>query len=125
MSKTEKLLAVLDMPENEQWRWVCGQDLWKYFTIHIAGTVENKTFLADLAFRMRDEARETKEKWWAYSESCEQVANYRLENQWKDTAEINGKYLTDCFAIWIYLADPIDQIIAALIAKPKEAEDGK
>ena len=116
MSKTEKLLAVLDMPEEKQ--------------ISFLENYPDECFLADetladLAFRLRDEARETKEKWWAYSESCEQVANYRLENQWKDTAEINVKYLTDCFAIWIYLADPIDQIIAALIAKPKEAEDGK
>ena len=85
----KKLLAVLDMSEDEQWDWVFSQ--------HAEVIDSGDESLADLAFRLRDETVSTDYKSW-----CEAV-DVVLENSARGH--------------WIDFSRPIDWIIAALIAK--------
>ena len=120
MAKKDELLKVLDMTEGEQWKWVSDNLLhwdcdhgWYYKQSPIEG-------IADLAFRLRDEARKTNFKAWIkaiyliasiinhspitdYGEECVPIA----VEQWAQHIILNqGEY--PLLIIWI---------IAALSAK--------
>jgi len=103
MSKIDELLAVLDMPEDEQIIW-CAKN---------AGYDLLDSTLADLAFRLRDEVKK-------------QGLNLQYYNaaQWvmyKATGSHNhGDYKDKWFS---YNAQPIHWIIAALIAKELAKEN--
>ena len=104
MSK-DKLLAVLDLSEDEQWEW-----LWKNRQLtHISWnmTATRNMILADLAFRLRDEVFQKGQR-YAYNNALEEVYEYEKELDKKGTDK----------AGWgIYWSQPIHWIIAALIAK--------
>lgn len=112
----QELLKVLDMSEDEQWTWL-GENY--YSATERPDTYYSDT-LADLAFRLRDEARKTKDTWWAYWDACKEVIDYNWERKWADKQKINNVPMSEYMAIWIVLSDAIDQIIAALIALEKK-----
>lgn len=96
--KTKELLAVLDMSKEDQSLWL----------IYHEG-IEPTESLADLAFRLRDEAVRINQ--WIYSEVirdiCRKTNSPKADN-------------CSCFdaAMWAEIeAQPIVWIIAALIAK--------
>ena len=95
--KKEELLKVLDMSEDEQWEW-CIQN-----TKHIGES------LADLAFRLRDEAVAKN-----HADFHNAIYNIMVK------VEGDNKWAT---AFWgECLAKPIHWIIAALIAKEQDNE---
>lgn len=98
MSKIDELLAVLDMTKAEQYGWAVDK-----YPEYLAKYPQKS--LADLAFRLRDEA--CKISCEKYHESLESVYNYHgIQKQCQS------------FYGWLmYRIEPIDWIIAALIAK--------
>lgn len=113
-----KLLKVLDMTEGEQHQAICkyawhhrkeSSILADYHREHKGGYME--TSLADLAFRLRDEAVENREFMWACAKVYNKAWKYKLEPHEVDAPTI---------AMWVWFANhakPIHWIIAALIAK--------
>lgn len=102
MTKDEKikdLLAVLDMPREEQQKW------WEdnYGEKFGCGNC-----LPDLAFRLRDEARKQDAGEFRYA--CEKVYDYVLPV----IGIVEGW--------WCYESQPIHWIISSLIAKVKDDE---
>lgn len=96
MTKTEKLLAVLDLPEKEQV---------DYLFLHDYDLDES---LADLAFRLRDEVLESESGTLHWV-----MAMFDVYMKMTGSKLLNWK--------WGYVkAKPIHWIIAALIAKHKE-----
>jgi len=87
-----ELLKVLDMTEEEQWDY-----LWR---------VKKYVFrsLADLAFKLRDEAKE----YTGWGKALEIVSDYWMRQN-KTVMTLSG--------FWIHKSRPIHWIIAALIAK--------
>lgn len=64
--KIKDLLKVLDMPEDEQWEWViAGEKVIKYFPDDDIFIGDPQKYLADLAFRLRDEAISEDSDSWA------------------------------------------------------------
>jgi len=129
--KKDKLLAVLDMTEDEQRAWVCGNNLLqKHRTICNDDLIydwEHRTeSLADLAFRLRDEADNVN-----YERAIHLVEFYergKKRGWWnKDSLAYWFKYedaLRTTIEEWlIHETKPIHWIIANLIAK--DAKDGK
>ncbi len=108
---TEKeLLAVLDLPENEQWRWAITnladydpeyKNDWRFPPKYCSKTIHS---LADLAFRLRDEADEFD---WQYG--MERVFQHCFPDRWGIPEDIYGWFAST--------AKPTHFIIAALIAK--------
>lgn len=94
-----ELLKVLDLPEEEQWPWLWAEGIW----------TKAEESLADLAFRLRDEAYSycNSEVWEL---AVTKVAN-RAFGDWL------GYDLLNVQGTWICLAQPIHWIIAAVIAK--------
>jgi len=114
-SEIDKLLAVLDMTEEEQCRWLAEYfkaeyyktDEWPqyygYCDIFINNTFPSrKVILADLAFKMRNEA--VKKDITKYMDAENIVKSYVL-------LKTRTKF------IWSYDSQPIHWIIAALIAQ--------
>lgn len=126
--KIKELLAVLDMPEEKQWTylakkglmshsWEDAQDIkleiptWRWES-SFGRKVKDKfrAVLADLAFRLRDEA----------------VVEY--EGSWGQATSLVYKYITGAKdklltgAWFLCTAQPIHFIIAALIAKELAAD---
>ena len=107
ISAIEKLLAVLDMTEEEQTSYLIEvaennlDDEWwnKYFYGHIS--------LADLAFRMRDEANRLK------------TLKYAQRKVWEKTEYEKAQPFKPMNPMvwWLDFSQPIHWIIAALIAK--------
>jgi len=96
-------LKILDMSEDEQWKW-CVKN------VKAAGES-----LADLAFRLRDEVCSDPNGIDKYKQALHLI--YRT---WLDKQSDKARLIVT-FNIWlIAFADPIDEIIAALIAKEKE-----
>ncbi len=96
----QELLKVLDLPEWEQRKW---------FWIHtITDSIYSKKDLANLAFRLRDEAEE-------FELICgiEKVFQYCCSPEEYDFAE-------DAYKWFATEAKPIHWIIAALIAKEQK-----
>lgn len=100
MSKgIDELLAVLDMPENEQNKY-CWHNLPR----------KSWESLADLAFRLRDEM-------W-----IEDAFGDALVLIYKKCSDVVAN-VTDCFAWFVLNAQPIHWIIAALITKQLAKEN--
>ena len=95
------LLQVLDMSEEEQWKWVSKQ--WQKFSIDPSWQTKEyqNMALADLAFRLRDETIEKDLDW-----------DDALVLVWEKLGR-SMKYQ----AFSKYYAQPIHWIIAASIAK--------
>ena len=106
MTKTKELLAVLDMPEEEQWEWALVNNHRKTY----------RESLSDLAFRLTPEGGE---EWmdakilvWEYRNPEEkQIEEYKFRklnsaNDWFMSSE----------------ATATDRVIAALIAKQEAKE---
>lgn len=109
MSKTEELLAVLDLTRQEQWEWLEAKfsetdDLHCCLGTPICFTGEQD--LANLAFRLRDEMFSSAKGKAAWCRGCRIV--------------IKAANNSDEFPVW---SQPIHWIIAALIAKHKEKPD--
>lgn len=107
MDKTEELLAVLNLPEEQH--IVKLLDLGaitsdEYDAVE-SGRIKADMLLADLAFRLRDEVSKT--QYW-------QEAKYRVGNK-----VFGGyhEYKQDHESTWDEEAQPIHWIIAVLIAK--------
>jgi len=100
------LLKVLDMSEKEQRKWLLVNSF-KERMPHES--------LADLAFRLRDEVCSDPNGIDKYKQALHLI--YRT---WLDKQSDKARLIVT-FTIWlIAFADPIDEIIAALIAKDKE-----
>ena len=94
--KTKELLAVLDLPEGEQWIWVSENYKDKFWS------------LADLAFRLRDEAANMR-----YSKLVSAMEKVAMKS-----AKALTSYDMEGFNEWFAMvAKPIHWIIAALISK--------
>lgn len=118
MDRIKELLAVLDMEEESKWEWLykyadendlLGIEPWHNFCItwKMSDVVLIKCSLADLAFRLRDEAVEKHPFGW-------QPAKYKVgEKVWGGYHD----YIRDHGSVWDEQAQPIHFIIAALIAK--------
>ena len=106
MTEQEKILAVLDMSEEEQksWCWFNIENE-QYYTSR-----KRDINLADLAFRLRDEV-----DFNIYLEELEVV--YHL---WQKRGTIDEQMENNLITFTCWLAiyiTPIDRIIAALLAK--------
>lgn len=108
MTKTEELLAVLDLPENEQWNWLVKNNIGGLAVGEVA-------HLADLAFRLRDEAAID---WTNYCEAMTTIWAYWCKSTWADrkTKGEDKKHIK-YRKFWMLHSQPIHWIIAALIAK--------
>jgi hypothetical protein len=107
MTKIDELLAVLDMPEDEQIKWVdshIGRRV-----IYQNGIAWYRESLADLAFKERDEAVKTNRQF--YEEGLYLVSQKR----WIDYQVM--KNINIIYEEWCLYATPIEIIIAAQIAK--------
>lgn len=102
----KELLAVLDMSEEGQWRWLTDpdrEDFWPHISIFIE---RREWYLADLAFRLRDEVK--------YIHRCSFVRAVLLVF----SHYFKKKPQDDTLWRWFSReANPIHWIIAALIAK--------
>lgn len=99
--KINELLAVLDLTEEEQWKWATARanEFWPDEDIFY-GYPEK--YLADLAFRLRLKPSRK------YHDALVKV----YEHLWMH-GKVHGDYVN-----WLeYSITPIDRIIAALIAK--------
>jgi len=123
MTKKEQIkevLAVLDMPEKKQCRWICDyfneqwkEDLWwreygarRGILLHNAYP-GRKTILADLAFKMRDKIKRDESAIKFYS-AFRKVAK-----------KVQGRFLNNddrLLLFIIYNAQPIHWIVASIIA---------
>ena len=107
----QKLLAVLDMSEDEQ-------DYWTVENTDRGIRGGNYESLADLAFRLRDEIR-SKVNYSCWMNAKETVAKaIWSKHKWHKRGSY--KYLTSIYTFWTNQAQPIHWIIAALIAKDKD-----
>jgi len=104
--KVDKLLAVLDLPEEEQIAYLiedaiidCQDDL--------AYEPTPTESLADFSFRLRNEISKNDIN-FLWKEGCESVYEYC----YKESDEYSS-----FDAWWLYISQPIHWIIAALIAK--------
>ncbi len=117
MSKTEELLKVLDMPEDEQFNWVKENAGMKgYITKGGINRISTES-LADLAFRLTPEGgkewMDAKILVWEHRNPEEkQVFEYRFRKR----NDANDWFMSN-------EATAMDRVIAALIAKPKEKAD--
>jgi len=94
-NQISNLLKVLDMPEEKQQKW------WQ---IHYGESYGCRNCLKGEAFRLRDEA--CKESCETYYEALEVVYNYRIKDKH-----------CSFYAFQTYQIQPIEMIIAAMIAK--------
>lgn len=107
--KIQELLAVLDMPEKEQWSWALVN---KHRNTY-------RESLADLAFRLRDEAVDKKLK--CFMSDCwymalQDVYEYEFERGRTEPKIHEADWL-------VAVGQPIHWIIAALIAKELNKEN--
>ena len=118
----QELLAVLDMSEDEQIDFLYEKELIdqsEYNAIISSCTEEQKEYyinriLADLAFRKRDEVCSDPDGIDKYKRVLHLIYRNWLDKQ----SEIAQSIVT--FSVWlIAFKEPIDMIIAALIAKGK------
>ncbi len=118
MSRTKELLAVLDMDEEEQLKWLINRDIIKnhWVTTGSQNPIIDES-LADLAFRMRDEAVKECDKtkkafiFQAFIRVYAYSANIDLKNDYTLADSLDMEY-------WVTLyAQPIHWIIAALIVE--------
>lgn len=119
MSKIDKLLKVLDMPENKQLVFV--NNLWQNRQISqeydlspdihgkLKMTFQNRVMLADLAFRLRDEVKDHKR------------ARHLVYRHLIKLGKIPKLMCNCCYQPWwdwwVDSSQSIHWIIAALIAK--------
>jgi hypothetical protein len=112
--KIKELLAVLTMPEKEQAKKLAklySQDNDGNLIFYPVEKIAQRTFLADLAFRLRDEI------WSDYPPFTDK------QHCWYNAlTEINKKIHTSHWlggekSWWMEYAQPIHWIIAALVAK--------
>lgn len=108
----QKLLAVLKLKEDEQYRWCEKQGLFNFRKPPNEVECSCKAFLsiseslADLAFRLRNEAKPLN-----YHKAIMEVYRYRCKHDKKTPPQITfGHWLVEYITA-------IDMIIAALIAK--------
>lgn len=113
MTKDE-LLAVLDLSEEEQWIWL--REVY-YNTAEHPDNYYSDT-LADLAFRLRDEAIKNNSDAWAKAcwqiHQCDSLGEIKYPNIYDTKVLMNSEYwvLTQKAIYWIITA-----LLAALIAK--------
>ena len=102
----EDLLAVLDMSEEEQRKWV-HFTLYDYYRGYTdSPLIQTEHILADLAFRLRDEMCKEIGGCEKYYAGLEAIYKYRGIK----------KQCQSFYAFLTYRLQPIDMIIAALIA---------
>ena len=110
------LLKVLDISEDEQQMiWLIKKEVMVGAVLQCKGGSElpcPSESLADLAFRLRDEARKCSDE--ALAEAWAMIYHYDCP----DKRNTDG----DVYIWWIWNAKPIHWIIAALIAKDKNNE---
>ena len=112
-AKIKELLAVPDLTEEEQWAF-----LRKYVDpVYEMGSycpTHRKMYLADLAFRLRDEANDDvallEGQRWVY------LAHHYKSEHWDDFKKTTSFAESQCW-FGYKEAQPIHWIIAALIAK--------
>ena len=109
------LLKVLDMSEDEQWKW-----LWENRQLTHIGwnmTATRNMILADLAFRLRDESmRENSDNWALACWYVQQwISFHKIETY--ESPDLDGLLNADHE---ILSKSPIHWIITARIAKEKE-----
>ena len=109
------LLKVLDMSEDEQFKWLCDKgitdgSLARSQITHKIVTRWIRIEFADLAFRFRDKVCNPK----TYTRCCE---NYHEALEVVYNHRIKDKQCCSLYAWQAYQIRPIDMIIAALIAK--------
>jgi hypothetical protein len=101
--KIDEILKMLELPEEEQMNWL-SRNTEISFKSHLTG----EESLADLAFRLRDEA------WCGCSEGVWAAAITKVARQafgdWIESVE-------QVQSSWICLTQPIHWIAAALIAQ--------
>lgn len=117
MSKEiDELLAVLDMPEDEQWSWITeGDKVIKFFPDDEIFIGDPQKYLADLAFRLRDEA-DCMSHWWDGVEAVYQKAQADfIEAHIRIAPEIAE--LNAALQWFTNHSQPIHWIVASLIAK--------
>ncbi len=125
MTKTEELLAVLDLPEDEQLGFLNNLRQNRQLTISFYGfhcqpdgkfrmSDWNRGLLADLAFRPRDEAVMLKSFQWTAAEVYNKAHHFGLKE-----SETHAPTMM----VWVWFAthaQPIHWIIASLIAKAQK-----
>lgn len=104
MATEKELLTVLDMSHNEQAVWCEKPE---------HGNRQMRQSLADLAFRLRDEA--CKISCEKYNDALGKVYNCRII--------IGNRQGCGFYAYQAYQIKPIDMIIAALMVIDKDKED--
>ncbi len=100
----QELLAVLDMSEDEQFRWLMDNDIVTNEYVKCS----RHLILADLGFRLRDEAMNFNKGAWR--DATEQI--------WRECHDYR-EYRN----FWVDRSKPIHWILASLIAKGKANED--
>ncbi len=103
-----KLLEVLDMSEDKQWEWICKNHfVWSEWDHNWYYGKQIICCIADLAFRLRDEAKSEVGFAERYYTALEDIYKYRkIQKQCQS------------FNAWItYQLSPTDMVIAVLIAK--------
>jgi len=122
LMQTEELLKVLDLPEEELNEWFYkNQHRWRLRYLDVDGT--RLCSLADLAFRLRDEAKKIhKIAWWlaCYTVSLWLLTKSLVLHNWNDVDidSVEGYeagILRQSPMVWIVTAQ-----IAAIIAKELE-----
>ncbi len=120
MSKTEELLKVLDMPEEEQWEWVTSHQTEYDYQLLIPSLLTNEfrqALLADLAFRLRNSVEDHKRS--------RHIIYRHLVKSGKVAKLCCGCCYEPWWDWWINTSKPIHWIIAALIAKKEKADADK
>lgn len=108
------IAKVLAMPECEHLKWVHGEGLISDndYNYYLEGGIPSQMILADLAFRLRDEADKK------YKNGIETMhPMYMPMNHIWGLLEYETTYGFESF--WLYQAQPIHWILAALKAKEK------
>lgn len=109
MTKIDELLTVLDMPEEEQWDWLLNRAD-EFWPNEDAFYGERERYIADLAFRLRDEVMGE-----AFGDFGEEVFLEGL-----DKVQLYIKDKKPATAVFGLFAQPIHWIIAALIAEENQ-----
>jgi len=110
--KIDELLAVLDLPKNEQINYLYRE---RGYDTDYDGS------LADLAFRLRDEAGL---KFPIGAKVVYEYMEHRDAGKWRNASIKASLEEWYCCQEWILYKPPIYFIIASLIAKELEDENG-
>lgn len=133
--KTKELLSVLDLSEEEQYRWVDTNVEQEGWEAPISKSFVSTESIADLAFRLRDEVKDLPDfvfskAWHLIVAKCMYKYNWG-DKEWKQNFEeftgsrdaVPNSTDREIFALWD--SKPIHWIVTALIAKELEKSNDK